>query len=163
MTPRKAAGACGAPKCSAALRYLPLSNGTLVPLDVSSEPDGPLVPRTARDGTRYVAARSALDGDRPGYVPHWQTCPDPAFWAAERRRVLQLAAGKVADAAGARGPRSTDRGPCAGCRRPDHVAYGPHCRGTLCDACAAILAAWRATPRDRRTPLVYPRWKDGAL
>lgn len=155
-------GACGAPQCSAKLRYLPVAGGAQVPCDVTSEPDGPLVPRTANDGARYLAAREELDGDRPGYVPHWQSCPDPAFWAAERRRVLDAATGKVADAAGPAGPRSLELGPCAGCRRPDHVAYGPHCRGTLCAACATILAAWRATPQDRRTPLVYPPWKDGA-
>lgn len=54
-----------------------------------------------------------------------------------------------------------DRGLCAGCRRPDHIAYGPDCPGPLCPDCERLLAAWRALTDDarRRTPLVYPRWK----
>jgi hypothetical protein len=87
--------------------------------------------------------------------------------AADHRRKTRFDRAWIAHLAGTGlesvddGRRGVERGRCAGCLRPDHVAYGPFCRSLLCDGCTAVLAAWRALDDDarRRTRLVYPRWK----
>lgn len=133
-------------------------------MDIHLESDGPLVPVVGRDGERIAVRRQPFDTNRPGFVPHWDTCPDPDRWHEVRAAAASgLPTDRPRDAhpVGA-APRGESLGPCAGCYRPGHVAYGPACTGLLCDGCAAILAAWRAQGGAQcRTRLVYPRWKGG--
>lgn len=153
-------GACGSRRCSARLRFVPLVDGTLIGCDVTVEPDGLLVPAIGAGGGRIVVPRGPEHTGRAGFVPHWLTCPDGRFWAVERAAGEAAIAGRApATSPGAAGPRALDRGPCAGCRRPDHVAYGPHSTGTLCPRCRAVLAAWRAG--GGAGELVYPVWSHG--
>jgi hypothetical protein len=148
-------GQCPAPRCRARIRWAPLEGGGRVPVDVELDAAGPLIPALA-GGRRVVRARLAGDAGRAGFVLRWSRCPDPRAWAAERQAAERLAGP-------ARDPIGRDRGPCAGCRRPGHVAYGPGAVCLLCAACRAMLEAWRQLDAGQRcrTPLVYPRWKDG--
>jgi hypothetical protein len=152
--------ACGAVRCRAAIRYVRLVGGGEIPIDYTLDPAGPLIPVVV-DGEKRVRPRAAGDDDgRPGFVPHWDSCPTPAHWEAVRR-----AADRAGITAPPRGRASgSDYGLCAGCYRPGHIAYGPRCRGLLCDACVAVREAWLALPEDdrRRTRLVYPRWDPAA-
>lgn len=150
-------GACGARRCRAQIRYVRLAGGGEIPVDYTLDPAGPLIPVVVA-GVRRVRARDeARDGDRPGFTPHWDSCPEPTHW--ERLR-------GEADKAGVTGPLrgrgGAEHGPCAGCKRPDHIAYGPQCQGMLCPGCTAILEAWRAAP-EPRPPLRYPRWGTATL
>lgn len=139
-------GICGA--CAGELRYVRHTDGREIPADLGVAPGGPLVPVIADDGSRRVADRLPVDRDRPGFTPHRLTCKDPAFWHGKTDELERPR----------RNVRGVERGPCAGCKRPDHILYGPRSTGTLCAGCRDRLTAWRAA--GGRGPLQHPHWKD---
>lgn len=134
--------ACGSPRCRAAIRYVHLIGHGDIPVDMHMEPGGEFMPTVDR-GVKCARARRLRDYDAPGFTAHWNTCPDPAFWELPRRRLGHAAARP----AGEPGPRPQDFGPCACCRTARIVAYGPHCKGLLCDDCARSRAALLAGER----------------
>jgi hypothetical protein len=154
--PTASLGACGAERCRAALRYLRLAGAGrgdpripaeqqpgVVPVDVGLDPAGALIPVVV-GGERRVRPRRPGDEGRPGFTPHWESCPEPGYGQARGRAAdpaLRATAGGVV------------YGPCAGCGYPDHIAYGPTCTGTLCERCTGVLAAWRAA--GARGPIPY--------
>lgn len=146
-------GSCPAKRCRASIRWVKLSGGGLIPVDVGAHLGGPLIP-AIENGRRVVRARLPGEDGRPGLDPHWATCPDPAHWERVRRSADR--SGVTVAASGGR-LRGVEQGPCAGCRRPDHVAYGPDSPGTLCAGCRDVLAAWRALPSEGRGPIPYVR------
>lgn len=143
---------CPARTCTAQVRYANLGGTGQVPLDLDMTADGELLPDVDAGGARAVRARRPGERGR-GFVLHWMTCRDPGHWSKSRRHHDGSATGVPRPY----GSGGVPLGPCAGCRRPDHVAYGPTCRGLLCDDCSNILERWRATPHPRG-PLTYPMW-----
>lgn len=147
-------GACPASSCRAAIRYIHLVAvaGEAMPLDMDLERGGLFVP-VVHQGVKCVRLRTARDSrDRPGFTAHWVRCPQPAIWAARRQKLDRAGV----TSAGHRRAVGVQRGPCAGCRRPDHVVYGPHCTGLLCADCLRLRAAWLSG--GACTPLLFPRW-----
>lgn len=144
--------------CAACFRWVVTREGVSVPVGVTPAAGGALMPVITDDGSRIVDRRRPVDGDRPGFVPHWENCSEPG---AYHREQAALAAGVPIEPPAPDPRRESQLGRCAGCYRPDHVAYGRGCTGLLCPACSAILTAWRKTPAGRRPPLHYPRWKGG--
>lgn len=139
-------------------RWVRTKTDVTVPVGVTVEPGGPLVPVVTRNGDRRVDRRRDVDRGRPGFRPHWESCTDPDVWSRER---TELRTGVPTAPPAVNPMRGSQLGPCAGCYRPDHIAYGPDAAGTLCTNCQQVLAAWRSSDRHSRTPLHYPRWKGG--
>lgn len=158
------------------VRYVRTLEGVEVPVDVTAQQGGPLVPVIADNGDRRVVHRSRhpAGGDRPGFFPHWEGCAQPSAWKRER---AELAAGVPTPPAAGKPGRASLLGPCAGCYRPDHTAYGPGSTGTLCGRCSELLRAWRGSmvvpgspthgsgdqgwSPPKRPPMQYPHWKGG--
>lgn len=131
--------ACKSKRCGSAIRWVKTVEGKRMPVDVGRDPAGPLVLVHVRGEwrARVLRADEQPAEGTPRYVPHWSTCPDANFWRGTRQEVDTTGgtsfAGRVYE---------VRTGPCAGCRRPDHVLYGPQ-GGPLCPECKAIPPAER--------------------